>query len=110
MATLSKAEQATQRMRYHFSRLQTSPQFAAVLDFLFDLQPRTEPVISELALLDGRLVVARTHGDMSFRHYVGSRNELAINLVGFVDHLGLGRDEREYVLSRIDAIPRREAA
>jgi hypothetical protein len=110
METVSKAELASQRMRYHFSRLQTSPQFAAVVDFLFDLQPRTEPAIAELAILDDRLVVARVVGDMSFRHYVGTRNELAINLIGFVDHLRLGRQEREFVLGRLDAIPRQTAA
>jgi len=110
MAPGSKAELATQRMRYQLSRLQTSPQFAAVVDFLFDLEPRTEPKIAELAVVDDRLIVARAVGDVAFRHYLGSRRQLEVNLVGFVDHLRLGEPEREYVLSRIDAIPARPAA
>jgi hypothetical protein len=32
---------------------------------------------------------------------------LIINLVGFVKHLGLGASEREFVLSRVESIPRR---
>jgi hypothetical protein len=92
-------------MRYELSRLQTSPQLAAVLDCLFELEPRrTEPAIAELTLVDDRLVMARAEGEPNFRHYVGSREELAINLVGFVKHLGLGLTEREYVLSRVQSI------
>ncbi|GAC1300658.1 MAG: hypothetical protein NVSMB19_07540 [Vulcanimicrobiaceae bacterium] len=102
---------ASQRMRYHLSRLQTAPQLAAVLDCLFDLSPsRTEPRFAELAVVDDRLIFARMDGEKSFRHYVGRRDELVINLVGFVTHLGFGTTEREYVLSRIDGIPRRRAA
>ena len=97
---------ASQRMRHHFSRLQTAPQLAAVLDCLFDLEPRrTSPAFEELALVDGRLIFARTSGDTTFRHYVGRREELACNLIGFVEHLGFGTSEREYVLDRLDAIP-----
>jgi hypothetical protein len=108
METVSQTELASQRMRYHFSRLQTTPQFAAVLDCLFGLEPRrTEPSIAELALVDDRLVMARAEGEANFRHYVGSREQLAINLVGFVKHLGLGLNEREYVLSRVAGIARR---
>jgi len=110
MAPVSKTDLATQRMRYHLSRLQTSPQFAAVIDFLFDLEPRTEPKIAELALVDERLIVARAVGDPTFRHYLGSRRQLEVNLVGFVDHLRLGPSERECVLARIDSIPNRPPA
>jgi hypothetical protein len=99
---------AAGRVRYHLSRLQTAPQFAAVLDCLFDLSPRrTDPIFEELAIVDDRLVFARATGERTFRHFVGRRDQLVINLVGFVKHLGLGNQEREYVISRIDGIPRR---
>ncbi len=105
METVSKTERATQRMRYEFARLQTSPQFAAVLDCLFDLQPRrTDPAIADLVLVDDHLVMARAEGEMSYRHYVGSREQLTVNLLGFVRHLGYGLAEREYVLTRIASI------
>jgi hypothetical protein len=98
------------RVRYELSRLQTGPQFAAVLDCLFDLVPRrTDPIFEELVLVDDRLVFARATGERSFRHFVGRRDQLVINLLGFVKHLGLGTLEREFVLNRIDAIPRRAA-
>ena len=108
----SRAESQTQlvpgRMRYHLSRLHTAPQFAAVLDCLFDLTPRrTDPIFEELVIVDDRLVFARASGEHTFRHFVGRRDQLVINLVGFVKHLGLGTNEREYVLSRVDGIPRR---
>jgi hypothetical protein len=97
---------AAQRMRYHVARLQTTPQFAAVLDCLFDLPPRTTPHFSDLTLLDDRLVFARVDGEAEFAHFVGRRDQLVVDLVGLVRHLRLGTLEREYVLSRIDAIPR----
>ncbi len=107
----SRTVTASQRMRYHFSRLQTAPQLSAVLDCLFELAPcRTNPSIAELALVDDRLIFARLDGESSFRYFVGRREELVVNLVGFVKHLKLGNVEREYVLSRIDSIPRRRAA
>jgi hypothetical protein len=95
-------------MRYHLARLHTAPQFAAVLDCLFDLSPRrTDPTFEELVLVDERLIFARAAGEKSFRHFVGRRDQLIINLVGFVKHLGLGTSEREFVLSRVESIPRR---
>ena len=103
------AEVATQRMRGHLSRLQTSPQFAAVIDCLFDLPRRTEPAFAELAILDDRLIFARAENEKTFRHFVGRRDNLTTNLLGFVTHLKLGTSEREYVLSRVESIPRREA-
>ncbi len=96
-------------MRSHLSRLQTSPQFAAVIDCLFDLPRRTDPAFEELALLDGRLLFARAVNEKTFRHFVGRRDQLVSNLLGFVGHLKLGTAEREYVLSRVESIPRREA-
>ncbi len=108
MASDMRAQAAVERLRYHFSRLQTAPQFAAVLDFLFDLHPlRTEPAFAELVVVDNRLVFARAKGERSFRHFVGRRDQLVVNLVGFVRHLGLGTYEHEFVLNRIDSLPRR---
>lgn len=110
MASDLQAKAAIDRMRYHLSRLQTGPQFAAVLDCLFELEPRrTEPVFDELVLVDDRLLFARAAGDSSFRHFVGRRDQLIVNLVGFVRHLGLGTSEREYVLSRVGSISRRDS-
>jgi hypothetical protein len=104
----SITEDAGRRMRGHFRRLVTAPQFAAVIDCVFDLEPkRTEPAFAELCLVDGRLVFARAEGEKSFRHFVGSRDQLAVNLLGFVTHLRLGAPERAYVLDRIEAIPSR---
>jgi hypothetical protein len=104
----SQTQVAVARMRYHLSRLHTAPQFAAVLDCLFDLSPRrTDPTFEELVIVDDRLVFARAAGERTFRHFVGRRDQLVINLVGFVNHLGLGSSEREFVLSRVDGIPRR---
>lgn len=102
-----QAQAAVGRVRYHLSRLHTAPQFAAVLDCLFDLSPRrTDPIFEELVVVDDRLVFARATGERTFRHFVGRRDQLVINLVGFVKHLGLGPREREFVLSRVDGIPR----
>ncbi len=99
---------ASQRMRYHLARLQTAPQFAAVLDRLFELSPcRTSPSFAELVVLDDQLIFARMAGDSSFRYFVGRREELVANLLGFVAHLGLGATERDYVLGRVNGIPRR---
>ncbi len=103
------AELATRRMRSHLARLQTSPQFAAVIDCLFDLPRRTEPAFAELAILDDRLLFARAVNEKTFRHFVGRRDTLMTNLLGFVGHLKLGTAEREYVLSRVDSIPRRDS-
>ncbi len=101
------AEEATSRLRYQFARLQTSPQLSAVIDCLFDLPPRTEPAFEELAILDDRLVFARAENETTFRHFVGRRDQLATNLLGYVTHLKLGTNEREYVISRLDSIERR---
>ena len=103
------ADLAVRRMRTHLAKLHTSPQMAAVIDCLFDLPRRTDPAFDELVLVDDRLLFARASGEKSFRHFVGRRDQLAVNLVGFVKHLNYGTTEREYVLSRIDAIPRRKA-
>jgi hypothetical protein len=106
MNEVSTAERAGRRMRGHFRRLATTPQFAAVVECVFDLRPRrAKRAFAELCLLDGRLLFARAEGDTTFRHFVGRRDQLEINLLGFVTHLGLGEDERAYVLGRIDAIP-----
>jgi hypothetical protein len=106
--TDAEALAATARLRYHLARLHTAPQFAAVLDCLFDLTPRrTDPMFEELVVVDDRLIFARATGERTFRHFVGRRDQLTINLVGFVRHLGLGTREREYVLSRVESIPRR---
>ncbi len=106
MNDVSTAEAAGRRMRAHFRRLATTPQFAAVVECVFDLRPRrTKRAFAELCLLDGRLLFARAEGDTTFRHFVGRRDQLEINLLGFVSHLGLGEDERAYVLGRIEAIP-----
>ena len=103
-----QTQAAVGRVRYQLSRLHTAPQFAAVLDCLFDLTPRrTDPIFEELVVVDDRLVFARATGERTFRHFVGRRDQLIINLVGFVKHLGLSSREREYVLSRVDGIPRR---
>jgi hypothetical protein len=108
MQAQSQSQAAVARMRYHLSRLHTAPQFAAVLDCLFDLNPRrTDPIFEELVVVDDRLVFARASGERGFRHFVGRRDQLIINLVGFVKHLGLGASEREFVLSRVESIPRR---
>jgi len=106
--TDAEALALTGRLRYQLSRLHTAPQFAAVLDCLFDLSPRrTDPIFEELVVVDDRLIFARATGERTFRHFVGRRDQLTINLVGFIRHLGLGNREREYVLSRIDSIPSR---
>jgi len=106
--TTAETQGRIDALRYKLSRLHTAPQFAAVLDCLFDLTPRrTDPIFNELVIVDERLVFARAAGERTFRHFVGRRDQLVINLVGFVRHLGLGTLEREYVLSRIDAIGRR---
>ncbi len=103
------AEVATRRVRTQLARLQTSPQFAAVIDCLFDLPRRTEPAFEELALVDDRLLFARAANEKTFRHFVGRRDQLETNLLGFVGHLKLGIAEREYVLSRVESISRRES-
>lgn len=107
MAIGSEAELATRRMRYQIARLQTRPQLAAVLDCLFEIEPkRTEPVLAELALVDEQLVFARAKGDETFTHFVGRTDDLMIDLLGLVRHLKFGPAEREYVLRRIATIAR----
>jgi hypothetical protein len=108
MTGTTQAEIAGRRMRAHFRRLVASPQFAAVIDCVFDLHPkRTSPAFAELCLVNGRLIFARAEGEKTFRHFVGRRDQLAANLLAYVTHLKLGEPDREYVLSRIDAIPTR---
>jgi hypothetical protein len=107
MAIGSEAELATSRMRYHISRLQTRPQLAAVLDCLFDIDPkRTEPIIEELALVDEKLVFARAQGEEAFSHFVGRTDELLSDLLGLVRHLKFGAAEHDYVLTRVASIDR----
>ncbi len=107
MAIGSEAELATSRMRFHISRLQTRPQLAAVLDCLFDLDPkRTEPVIEELVLVDEKLVFARAQGEETFGHFVGRTDELLSDLLALVRHLKFGPAERDYVLTRVASIDR----
>ena len=97
---------ASRRMRGLFRRLAAAPQFAAVVDCLFDITPRrTEPAFAELCIVDERLVFARAQDEQLFRHFVGRRDQLAVDLLGFVTHLRLGADDRAYVQGRIDAIP-----
>jgi hypothetical protein len=96
---------AIRSVRRHVARLQTSPQFAAVLDVLFELPPRTAPAFAELVLVDGRLLFARPRGEFDFCFYCGPREELFANLAGLCRHLRLGRDEREYVLGSLDRVP-----
>ncbi|MGP6158767.1 MAG: hypothetical protein ACLPYS_14895 [Vulcanimicrobiaceae bacterium] len=96
---------ATQSVRRHASRLQTSPQFAAVLDVLFDLPKRTRPAFAELVLADGSLLFARAADEYDFRHYCGRREDLLDNLTGLCRHLRLGSEERDYVLAQVDKIP-----
>ncbi len=106
----STLDMAGRRMRGHFKRLVTAPQFGAVLDCVFELHPkRTSLVFAELCVLDGQLVFARADGDDAFRHFVGSRDQLAINLLGFVTHLGLGAEDRAYVERRLSEIPARSS-
>ena len=106
----SPAEKSIERLRYALSRLHTAPQHTAVLDCLFNLCPRrTDPVFEDLVVVDDRLVFARSAGESTFRHFVGRREALVLNVLGFVQHLGLGEREREYALSRIDGIPRRRS-
>ena len=102
-------ETVAPRIRSHFKRLIAGPQFTAVVDCVFDLVPRrTEPAFAELRVVDDCLVFARARGEKHFRHFVGRHDRLALDLLGFVTHLGLGADERAYVQSRIDAIPSRD--
>lgn len=111
MDIVSSTVAASQRMRYHFARLTTAPQLTAVIDCLFELSPaRTDPAFAELIVLDDQLVFARVAGEPTFHHYVGRREELVVNLLGFVKHLDLGETERDFVLAKIDAIERRRAA
>jgi hypothetical protein len=105
----STSEDAGRRMRGHFKRLVAAPQFAAVVDCVFDLPRRTTPAFAELCLVDGRLVFARAAGEDTFRHFVGRRDQLAARLLAFVTHLHLGEPDRDYVLGRVDAIPSRRA-
>jgi hypothetical protein len=108
MTSDSHTELAIQRIRWHVSRLQTAPQFAAVLDCLFALHPtRTSPSFAELTVVDDRLVFARAEGEHTFRHFVGRYDQLVVNLVGLVRHLRMGMNEHEYVLARVASIPRR---
>ncbi len=104
------AQESIERLRYALSRLHTAPQHTAVLDCLFNLYPRrTDPIFEELVVVDDRLIFARAAGETTFRHFVGRREALVLNVLGFVKHLGLGEREREYALSRIDGIPRRNS-
>jgi hypothetical protein len=81
---ISSSKLATSRVRYQVSRLQTRPQLAAVLDCLFELDPkRTSPILVELALVDERLLFARAEGDATFKHFVGRTDELTSELLGF---------------------------
>jgi hypothetical protein len=96
---------AIQSVRRHVARLQTSPQFTAVLDVLFELPPRTAPAFAELVLVDGRLLFARPKGEFDFCFYCGPREELFANLAGLCRHLRLGGDERAYVLDRLERVP-----
>ena len=108
--TTTDRQHAVNKLRYQLARLHTAPQFAAVLDCLFELTPRrTTPMFEELVVVDDRLVFARAAGERTFRHFVGRRDQLIINLVGFVRHLGFGTLEHEYVVNRVDSIPRRAA-
>lgn len=101
-------EIAGQRMRRHFARLATGAQFAAVVDCVFDISPRrTAPAFAELCTVGDDLMFARTHGETAFRHFVGRREQISVDLLGLVTHLRLGDDERAYVQDRIDAIPAR---
>ncbi|MBD5635069.1 MAG: hypothetical protein IAI49_11380 [Candidatus Eremiobacteraeota bacterium] len=101
----SAYEAVSRRIRGHFQRLHASSQLTAVIDCVFDLPRRTELAFQELCIVDQELVFAREEGHDAFLYYVGRRKDLATNLLGFVEHLGLGEREREYVASRIDAIP-----
>jgi hypothetical protein len=55
--------------------------------------------------VNSQLVFARAEGETAFRYFVGRLDQLSIDLLGFVTHLGLGPDERAYVQARIAAIP-----
>ncbi|MBC5801080.1 MAG: hypothetical protein GIX03_11470 [Candidatus Eremiobacteraeota bacterium] len=104
----SSAVPARERLRFEFSRLQTGRQFAAVVDYLFDIRPRrVQPVVAELVIVDDSLLFARVEGDERGGYFVGRREQLERELAGFASHLGLATDLRHYVLGRIDALARR---
>lgn len=104
----SPAVPASDRLRYEFSRLQTGRQFAAVVDYLFDIRPRrVQPVLTEVVIVDDSLLFARAEGDAHAAYFVGRREQLQRELAGFASHLGLAADLRDYVLGRIDALARR---
>jgi len=108
MQSGTKTELLIQRLRWHVSRLQTAPQFVAVLDCLFEIRPsRTSPAFEELTIVDDRLIFARARGERTFRYFVGRRDQLLINILGLIKHLGLGVVEREYAISRVEGIKRR---
>ncbi|MDQ2909371.1 MAG: hypothetical protein M3R44_08495 [Candidatus Eremiobacteraeota bacterium] len=103
----SRAVPAAGRLRFEFSRLQTSRQFAAVIDYLFDIRPRrVAPPFAELVVVDDVLVFGRAAGDLRAGVFVGRREQLERELAGFATHLRLADAERAYVLGRIAALPR----
>jgi hypothetical protein len=105
LTATSSGAPATRRVRYHAARLQTSPQFTAVLDVLFELPPRTQPAFAELIFTDEGLLFARAASERDFRYYCGPRRELLDNLRGMCRHFGFGAQEQDYVFERLAGIP-----
>ncbi len=96
---------ATANVRYHASRVQTTPHLTAVFDLLFDVVPRrTQTAFSGLALVAGRLVFARVAGETTYRVFIGTRDALAVDILGFARHMRLDGDAYAYVLERLASI------
>ncbi len=96
---------ATANVRYHASRVQTTPHLTAVLDLLFDVAPRrTQVTFSGLALVAGRLVFARVSGEATYRVFIGTRDALAIDILGFARHMRFGDEANAYVRDRLASI------
>lgn len=84
-------------------KIETSPQFTAVLACLLD-EDWTTPRIEELYISPDRCVLARPAGEASCNVFVGAEQDLIRNIHGIADAAKLDGDEVGYLIGKVAEI------
>ncbi len=82
--------------------------FIAVLECIFDIQPRnTSPSLAELMRTDDGFLLGRQTGDLGFNEWLGemTAGEIERNVRGMCEALNTPADEIEFVVQTIRDSP-----
>lgn len=77
------------------SKLKVSGKFTAILACLLGGEEWTNPPIAELCITADNFLMARMEGDIGFNDFVGSGDDLARNICGVIETVGLNEEEKK---------------